>query len=188
MNEHTLYDEIRGTFKWLGGYARKAHDAYFRDEAGALSKEKTADLATPEIGVSDYICLIPPLYGAAVEAKYDAANFNLSRIKPEQRAFLDKHEPQGYLWLGMGQRIGGKDQPRLNWLIPWTYWKKVEDVLQHYNLKGLPYSPHVVELRGLVDAPVLLRPYVLKYDSALKVWTIPESHPIYALLKGQTNG
>jgi hypothetical protein len=164
MNERALYPEITRSFKRAGGFARKAHDAFFKDTDGTLSSEPTDDMSFPDKGIADYICLLPPLYGLAVEVKYDPDNFNLNEINSNQRAFLNEHESQAFLWLGMGIR-----NTRKTWLVPWRDWKRVEQTLKSYNLAGLPLNqPHRIELRGVVDAPILLAPYELRKEIVME--------------------
>ena len=172
MNEKSLYPEITDSFDKAGGFARKAHDAFYANDKGQLTtKENSTGVKRPsQKGIADHICLLPPLQGAAVEVKYAESNFNLSEISDDQRQWLNDHESYSFIWLGMGLRVGGKHLPRKTWLVPWAEWKRIEEVVKSHGLKGLSYAPHRTDLRGVTDAPVLLAPYELSYTNG--VWQI----------------
>jgi hypothetical protein len=136
-----------------------------------------------------------------VEAKDGHDNFALSQISDEQRTWMtygpralgnehardERYVFMCWLWLWFGDRVGGKENPRAVFLVPWCKWLDIESTLNHAGLSGLSYiTPHKLEHRGKHSAVDLLKEFQLEWAGD-NSWSIPETNPIMNFIKGDTH-
>lgn len=173
--------EISRTFKAYGGEVRKSTDWHFVGprvcpHCGKMSRP-AGGTATPAAGDADYYVVLQGR-GFFIEAKYDPQRLSFDAFDANQRAWLDRHGDDSWVWIWLGAgRPNQKDDPRRAWLLRWQVWKIYEGVLQNWGLKGLPYKAHQIEhqKKGL-SAPDLLELFELTWAGDSH-WEIPSRHP-----------
>ena len=126
----------------------------------------------PPIGRPDIIAIRPDRT-IVVEVKTfpRGKSFPLDAIRPEQRRWLDAWtEVGGLAYLGLGTTegtAGSESNPRYCWLVPWSIWLGVEDVLSPFQaslplLAGKGYSTALQEQH--LDAIHLLAGWELRWS------------------------
>ena len=185
MNERDLYPEIEHTCDANSLYWKKSQDLRFVNRKGQVVDQKadpTAKAKKPKPADADFCWLFPQTgLGAIVEVKYKKYNFPFAEIR--QRDLLMQFAGMAWIWLFMGERIGGKEYPRRAWLVPWLHWRDTELTFRFYGLEGMAYStPMKLEHRALhLSAVEQLAAWELQYVSGEDRWAFPECHPVQRL-------
>lgn len=132
-------------------------------------------------GASDVrvgFCLDDGVRWAAIEAKYGGrSRYPFKKLRKEQKEWLLGHtgtglEGDGYLtflWIGIGERIGGKDYPRKTWLIPFYEYLAIEEHFEGKR-KSIPFDM------------VTMESYELEWEGG-GIWSIPDDHIFWHELK-----
>lgn len=159
--------EIARTFEIAGGYAEKksdlGHAIHFQRLKQGLDDSHDTEGSRP-----DYVYTLGPV-GGFIEAKAGDTCFPFSNLKPNQRAWLDAMSARGlrcHLWLWLGDRIGGKKNPRKAWLVDWVDWLLLEG--QITERKSLSY----------LEACFRLPDWELEWLGQQR-WGIPPRHPFW---------
>jgi hypothetical protein len=131
------------------------------------------------VGFIEFKVYPPPTHG-----DWYRTSFSLSKISPEQRAWLLFAQETGafHLYIGLGTahgRAGRKEEPRLAWIVPWAYWQSVEEKLLPIQ-KSLPLVVRPGLDRRVQDghlvAMELLKNFELRWVGG--GWQLPTNHPI----------
>mgnify|MGYP001600416951 CR=1 FL=1 len=135
-----------------------------------------------DTGHPDYYWLLKPDFGGYIEAKWVKDRFPFSRIKENQREWLNGWPESSWFWLWMGDDVrgAGGSLRRRAWLIPWPDWLEVEAHAQQHDLVSLPYDREqahfVAEREHGLSAVELLARHELEWAGNGR-WSFPAAHP-----------
>lgn len=190
--------EVYRTFAHILMYAEKCLDA-----VPVLQRQGRGRLIhTPLQGRPDYWVQAPPVY-FYVEAKDGGPNLNFGQIEQEQRDWMTSgpwvmrngiktwpyrhynYPMRSFLWLWFGERIGGVDNPRRAYLIPWYEYLDIEMDFREAGLAGMAYlqAKELCHREAGLCAVERLEPYELEWLSD-RVWGIPTRHIFWRRLDG----
>lgn len=122
-------------------------------------------------------CLGIGLRWVAVEVKWAGkSSYPFDKLRKEQEDWLRDHTGSGlnkdgyltYVWIGIGERIGGKKYPRKTWLIPFADYEEIKEYLKEHR-KSISFNDKIMEQYELVW-------------KGKKIWEIPDEHIFWTKL------
>jgi len=136
-------------------------------------------------GAVEYKCFPRPTHGS-----WARTSFSLKKITPEQRTWFAMAQgdfPTApyrlHLYIGLGTvhgTAGAKENARLAWVVPWSFWVRVVERLLIPVQISLPLAPRKRLRKAIQEqelwATSLLRQYELHWQKG--GWEFPEDHPL----------
>lgn len=158
---------FKATVNQLGWWSHKYGDVRYCIHChGVLPKSET---------MPDFVLFCIPIM---VECKESNATGRWSwkeDIGPDGNRMIQRKrlDPDGWLYivLGEGKAPNGKGA----WLVPWSHWIKVEELLTVYNQASIPFE-NTKQLRGGIE---LFNGYRLSWQDG--IFIIPNLHPFWGV-------